>query len=205
VIYLIGGAPRCGKTTIAQALARERGCSWLPTDYLMSDFNRYIPEPERVGQLLPGQSNDARYSQHSIEEIVQSYHRRAHAAGPGITSIVEYAHSDDRDLILEGFHLEPWLIRELQLRYTEGVCGAVLVCLDPAKLTERLRSATDSTDWVARSTDDPTTFPKIAAMVVAYSLKIQDEATALALPVVVCDQGLHEATGIALDRLAPAS
>lgn len=200
MIYLIGGAPRCGKSSVAEALARERDCSWLPTDYLMSAFNRYIPEQERVSQLLPGQTNDVRYARHSTEEIVQSYHRRAQASGPGITSIVEYAHGDGRDLILEGFHLEPWLIRDLQARYG-GVLGALLVCLDAGALTERLRRTTDSTDWVARSTSDPATFPKIGAMVVAYSLELQAEAVGLGLPVVVADSGLRAATTDVLGQL----
>jgi 2-phosphoglycerate kinase len=203
VIYLIGGAPRCGKTTIAQALAKERGCSWLPTDYLMSAFNRYVPEDERATQLLPGQSNDDRYAQHSVEEIVESYHRRAQAAAPGITSIVEYAHSDRRDLILEGFHLEPWLIRDLQTRYGESICGVLLVCLDPVKLSERLKD--EDAGWVVRLTSEPTTFPKIAAMVVAYSAKLQAQATELGLPVVSGDQSLEVAMSIALDRLVRAS
>jgi 2-phosphoglycerate kinase len=201
VIYLIGGAPRCGKTSVAQALARELGCSWLPTDYLMSAFNRYAPEHERVGQLLPGESNDVRYSRHSIEEIVQSYHRRARAASAGITSIVEYARSDSRDLILEGFHLEPWLMHDLQSRYGE-VSGAVLICLDADKLVERLSTNSDPDDWVSRNTSEPATFPKIAAMVVSYSLELQGEAADLALPVVVADNGLEAATTDALERLA---
>jgi 2-phosphoglycerate kinase len=204
VIYLIGGAPRCGKTTIAQALANERGCSLMPTDYLMSAFNRYVPEGERATQLLPGQSNDVRYSQHSTEEIVESYHRRAQAAAPGITSIVEYAHNDRRDLILEGFHLEPWLIRDLQTRYGDGICGVLLICLDPAKLSERLRDAEDATGWVARTTRDATTIPKIAAMVVAYSAKLQAQATELGLPIVNGDLGLETATSSAVNGLARA-
>ena len=188
MIYLLGGAPRCGKTTVARALARELGCSWLPTDYLMSAFNRYIPEAERASQLLPGQSNDIRYSLHPIDEIVESYHRRARAAAPGITSIVEYAHSDGRDLILEGFHLEPWLIHDLRSRYVDGVSGAVLVCLDPIKLTQRLSTTEDPASWVARLTSDPATFAKIADMVVACSLELQAEAVEHGLPVVPGDR-----------------
>jgi len=41
-LHLIGGAPRCGKTTLARRLAQALGCSHVPADYLGSAFANYI-------------------------------------------------------------------------------------------------------------------------------------------------------------------
>jgi hypothetical protein len=46
MLYLIGGAPRCGKTTLARQLAQALGCSHVPADYLGTAFANYIPISE---------------------------------------------------------------------------------------------------------------------------------------------------------------
>ena len=47
MIYLIGGAPRCGKTKIAKALAEKTHFPWFPADYLGAVVFPYIPENEQ--------------------------------------------------------------------------------------------------------------------------------------------------------------
>lgn len=34
MIYLIGGPPKCGKTTLAKQLAKKLGIQWVATDTL---------------------------------------------------------------------------------------------------------------------------------------------------------------------------
>lgn len=41
MIYLVGGPPRCGKTTAARRLAERLCCSRLPVDYLTTALMGY--------------------------------------------------------------------------------------------------------------------------------------------------------------------
>ncbi len=57
VLYLIGGAPRCGKTALGQSLARERGIGWLSTDTVRDVVNLAMPTLYESGG--PGVAPDA--------------------------------------------------------------------------------------------------------------------------------------------------
>ena len=51
MIYLIGGSPRCGKTTVAKKLAMKSHIPWFPADYLASAVSQYISEGERADKF----------------------------------------------------------------------------------------------------------------------------------------------------------
>ena len=50
VIYLVGGAPRVGKSTLAQRLLISDGIPWLPTDVIRTVVRRVVPEVDAVDQ-----------------------------------------------------------------------------------------------------------------------------------------------------------
>lgn len=43
MIYLIGGPPKCGKSTDARRLAHHTGAAWLPLDSVESVIYHYLP------------------------------------------------------------------------------------------------------------------------------------------------------------------
>lgn len=53
---LLGGAPRCGKTRLAQRLASERGIGWLSTDTIRDVVAMQLPALYESGG--PGESHD---------------------------------------------------------------------------------------------------------------------------------------------------
>src|SRR6476620_10599326 len=71
MLYLIGGAPRCGKTTVARQLAKTRCCSRVPADYLGTAFTNYIPATELQERYPAWQTAtvDERYERYSSAEI----------------------------------------------------------------------------------------------------------------------------------------
>lgn len=50
VIYLVGGAPRVGKSSLAQRLLVSDGIPWLPTDVIRTVVRRVVPEVDAVDQ-----------------------------------------------------------------------------------------------------------------------------------------------------------
>ena len=42
MIYLIGGPPKCGKTTLAKRLSKSLGIPWVSTDTLQCVIKPYI-------------------------------------------------------------------------------------------------------------------------------------------------------------------
>jgi predicted kinase len=44
VLYLVGGAPRVGKSALAQQLLEADGIPWLPTDVVRTVLRRVLPE-----------------------------------------------------------------------------------------------------------------------------------------------------------------
>ena len=50
VLYLVGGAPRVGKSALAQRLLEADGIPWLPTDVIRTVLRRVLPELDAVDQ-----------------------------------------------------------------------------------------------------------------------------------------------------------
>jgi hypothetical protein len=49
-LYLVGGAPRVGKSSLAQRLLQVDGIPWLPTDVLRTVLRRVLPELDAIDQ-----------------------------------------------------------------------------------------------------------------------------------------------------------
>lgn len=56
--YLIGGPPRCGKTTLAKELSSRLGVSWISTDMIDNMLKPYLSAGGRVTDLF---GNEQRY------------------------------------------------------------------------------------------------------------------------------------------------
>ena len=50
IVYLVGGAPRVGKSSLAQRLLAIDGIPWLPTDVIRTVVRRVAPEVDAVDQ-----------------------------------------------------------------------------------------------------------------------------------------------------------
>jgi len=165
VIYLLGGPPCCGKTTVARQLARASGSAWMHTDYLATAFAAYAHTDDASAPQLalpPGmpreRRNDARYARYTATEVVAHYRALAGRAWPGLRAIIEYALFDGESLVLEGFHFDPALLRDWLAGDGAGYAGDVmpvfLVREEPTDIERALRRGGHARDWVTTQTRD---------------------------------------------------
>lgn len=208
MIYLIGGAPRCGKTIAARRLQQILGCSYLPSDYLGAVIGRYIPAEQRA-TLLPavgsGTANDERFARFSAAEMLVGFQMRARTSWPGIQALIEYALYDNQDYIIEGFHIEPAFAHHLANTYgSQHLRVGFLVKTDLAAITTGLRDARERRDWAHERTADPATFQLIAAWVQHYSAYIQAEANGYGYPTFPTDTAFEASITAALQYFADA-
>jgi 2-phosphoglycerate kinase len=204
MLYLIGGAPRCGKTTLARQLAQALGCSHVPADYLGTAFANYIPISE-LPQRYPAWGTttvDERFATYTAAQIIANYRTKAATVWPGLRAFCEYALLQRHPMVLDGYQLEPRFIHELIEAYPQHpIAAAVLTRTQVERIRDDLARTTDPEDWVGQSTTQAITFTRIAEMVGQYSHFFSAEAARYQLASFDMDAGFHDQIAQALAYL----
>ncbi len=178
MIYLIGGPPRCGKSTAARRLSVLTGACWFPADYVGSMITGYIPEPDR-DTLWPYSSLGAheRYATFTAEEIIKSYRTRARTSWMALESLVAYALGEGRDFVVEGYHVEPEFARRMISEHGESnVCACFLCKHDQADIVAGIAKGVPENDWLVSNVKEEATYGRVVAMVRRYSEIVGGEA-----------------------------
>lgn len=183
MIYLIGGPPKCGKTTFAKALSKELDIPWISADTLQTigraysskrdDIKKYPHAAIRKGN----RNNDEFYQKYSAKKIVAAYIKQAKTTGLAIdmTAICEIA--DGNDYIIEGYQVEPILAAKLSKKYGQEKFTCLFLTKTDSKLfVQNLKKSTTPNDWILTNTKKEETFKKIAEMVKVYSVYFRVEA-----------------------------
>lgn len=184
MIYLIGGPPRCGKTTLAEALAKKISFPYFTLDHVTTVVAPYIPEreyaarlPLHVARQETNYSNDVFYARYSTEQIVDFYLCQAGTYWAGVENFIKYAVQDEHDLILEGWQILPHLLHAMITPGNQDTLKVIfLYKTDVGHIVSGLRANTGRGDWVINNTKDESTFPAIAEMISYFGGHIEREA-----------------------------
>ena len=210
MIYLIGGAPRCGKTTIAQQLSKRLRVPWISADTLESIVTEYFSD-EELDQCLPKRrmrvqtkhSNDLMYSTFTAKQIVNAYRKQAKATQKAIEMLVLVQEQEGQDYIIEGYQVHPALMKKLIKKYgAHHVRAMVVTRFDVEGIVKGCLSHKAKSDWFTQKTKDPATYPKIATMIAQYSRTFEREAKKLGIQTINMDQNFNEQVKEAVRRLA---
>jgi 2-phosphoglycerate kinase len=205
MIYLIGGPPKCGKTTLAKALSKSLGIPWVSTDTLQSVIKPYINK-EDFSEKFPisnqrEKDNDEKYSKYSSIEIIEAYKKQAKTVHPAIDMFAVCEITDGNDFIIEGYHIEPELAFKLNSKYPDKIKSIFLVKSDKEKFISSIKKSTTPNDWIIARTHNEATYQKIAEMICEYGKIIKAESEKHNLAVLNMDDNFDSQIKKAVDSL----
>lgn len=109
-IILIGGAPTTGKSTVAQALARQLDLPWLSTDQIRNTM-RVVADEDKYPNLFNGGLDAETFlTSFTASEIVDKEIVQSEAAWLGIRAFIEEDYTWPRGFIIEGVNVLPHLV-----------------------------------------------------------------------------------------------
>lgn len=180
MIYFIGGPPKCGKTTLAKKLSQLKSIPYVSTDTLQNVVKPYC-DSKKLSHYFPStyqraESNDEKYNLYSTSDIIEAYRKQAKTLYEAIDMFVLSEIIDGNDFILEGYHLEPELIAQLELKYPGQIKSVFLLKNNKEKFISDIPKSTTPNDWILVKTNDSKTYLKIAKMISEYSKSISEES-----------------------------
>lgn len=192
MIYLIGGPPRCGKSTLAKRLSEKLGISLIPTDLLDNMLKPYFSEQELVQKYPKDElrkkthgNNEEMYSTFSAEKIVNAYMKQGEVVEPALIEIFDYYLAYKQDVVMEGFHLSPAFVSEALNKYGNKDIKSVFLIKENVKdVLAGIESDESEYCWVKNKSKSAEIYPKIAEMISLFSSRIKKEAEKEGLKVI---------------------
>lgn len=89
-LYLVGGAPRVGKSTLAQRLLHGDGIPWLPTDTIRTVLRRVLRDLDALDQ-------------DPVDPVLLAEFMYSH-----IEQAAEVCAEEAETFLIDGFELAPW-------------------------------------------------------------------------------------------------
>ncbi len=185
MIYLIGGPPKCGKTTLAKKISKKLGIQWVASDTLQvvarEYVSRYVSKKE-FDELYPhnaqkGGSNDETYSLNTPKQIAKNYMRQAKTSYDAIDMFSICEITDGNDYIVEGYHITPQLAARLIKKYGNKHFRVLfLVKADIEKFVRDVKKSSTPNDWILTKTKEKETLYRIAEMISYYGQFFDKEA-----------------------------
>ena len=211
MIYLIGGPPRTGKTTLAKKLSKRLGISWLSTDTLEVVSRAYVNKSEWekkypytfMRRNHGNRNNDYFYREYSAEKIISALKKQAKTAVPAIDNFIANEIANGNDFILEGYHLDPALVNKLVRKFGKKNFKVVfLTKLDSQKFAEDVYKSTTPNDWLLVLTKKAETFVKVGHMVAKYGDYFEKEAKRFKFRIINTDSNFKKQLQAAVNYLA---
>ena len=183
MIYLISGAPRCGKTILSKKITVSQRIPLLSTDSISPIIVKYIPKSQLKKKMPSEFSKGSEYisSRRSLEiDIIE-----ARTMWSGIKALIKELDSSKQDYIIEGVHLLPKLVMQLKKeKYWKNIKSIYLIKKDPYKIIKGFCINKGDFDWVRRCLSDKHKIQNIAEMVKLKSLYFEKEAKKYKLKII---------------------
>jgi 2-phosphoglycerate kinase len=197
MVYLIGGAPRCGKTILSKKLAAKKKISWISTDSIWSVVSSYTPK-DQIGKKFPYRKT--RLGLHDPKSLLRAEITESKTLWPGIKAFIKKLIDSREDCVIEGVHLMPALVNGLKrTKYWNNIKILYLVKEDPRKIKSGFSRNAAAHDWLSPLLKNPQIREAAAEMVREKSRYISAEARKYGFKVVVMDDDFEKKI-VALSR-----
>ncbi|MCX6743823.1 MAG: hypothetical protein NT116_06365 [Candidatus Parcubacteria bacterium] len=181
MIYLIGGAPRCGKTILAKKIAATKKIGWISTDNLWEVVFYSTPKSQRRAKFpfhfAPKPKNKYHFEVYSPEEHWRMDMTESDSIWPGVKALIEHLINCRHDYVIEGVNLLPRLVNQLKnTRYWKNIRVVYLVKTDLNQIKEGIPKNKEH-DWILEGGIDVAgRLDKAAAMIQFESRYMEKEA-----------------------------
>lgn len=201
MIYLIGGPPKCGKTTLSKRMFRKHRIPWISTDTLQCIAYEYTKPKDRpkkfpwtVIRKKTKRVNDVLYDNYHWRDIIKLYRTPAKDTFKAVDAFVASEIAEDHNYILEGHALEPQFVHKLQNKYGKKHIKVIfLVKEDEGAFIENIHESETTNDWIIRRTKSPERiYPKIAKMICEYGKLTEKNAKKYRFKVINTDRSFHK-------------
>jgi hypothetical protein len=181
MIYLIGGAPRLGKSTFAKALQADRSLLSISTDAIRAMVFQ-MTDPGLRAELLPccvPRSKIGEQFKDTTQDWVKRQTKEAQTLHAAVFALIDYHIRTDGDLVLEGVHILPTLVQSLMESNPMKVKAIFITDCDEGNVLLNLSCHTSSFNWLAGL--DKQILKAVAKCVVEYSNVLERQAQILQL------------------------
>lgn len=179
-VYLIGGAPGAGKTTLGCALAARLGGSSITIDDLTT-VAQALTSPEQPGDLFlfTGQSYLEYFTNTSPAQMQADAERQHAAIWPAVRRLIEKRVKNSAvPMVIDGWHLRPDRVAALDVA---GV-APYWIYMDPKALELRERA---NTEFLQGSTNPDRMFENFMARSLWINELVLREAERFGQPVLM--------------------
>lgn len=117
--YLIGGAPRTGKTTLAERIAAEHGVKSLPTDSISAIMTKLVRREDYPNLFYKqGLTVEAFYEKYDTPaKEVEAGVKAGYDTEVATTVIIEHTLPAWKVIVVEGAFITPSFVRRFQEKY----------------------------------------------------------------------------------------
>jgi 2-phosphoglycerate kinase len=201
MIYLIGGPPRCGKTTLAKALSKKLKISWISADALECASRPYVPKKNQKKKYpysyLRGhgkdRNNDEFYSIYSTTKIISVLKKQAKTVETAVEMFIAHELDNHNDYIIEGYHITPAFRTKMVKTYgKKNIRTVFLTKFDAEQFAKDVHKSSTPNDWLLVLTKKEETFLKVGKMVAKYSEYFEKEAKKFKLKTVNMDKNFSK-------------
>ncbi|MFH1142422.1 MAG: hypothetical protein ABIH67_02740 [Candidatus Uhrbacteria bacterium] len=211
MIYLIGGSPRSGKTTLSIKLSKKLGVPWISSDYIRSFILPYIPKKD-IAFRMPIEemffkkskcNNDLYYQNYSLSEQIQADIIEGKTMWPGIKRFIENSIWSKNSFIIDGVHLLPEMVSQFKgTSFWKNIKIVYLVKTDEEKILPGFWKSNDPSDWLLTCTKKDKIFSEAAKMVAKFGRYLEKEAKKYGLKVYNTDQNFQKKINQAVKNLS---
>lgn len=110
-IYLIGGMPTAGKSTIAQSMSDHFHIPWISTDQIR-EVMRIVADRNQYPKLFTpeGYSAERFLTEYDAQQIVDMELEQGEATWPGVSKLIRDDYTWPQGFVIEGVGILPHLI-----------------------------------------------------------------------------------------------
>ena len=190
-VFLIGGAPVVGKTSLARKLSEDVGLPWISTDTIRSLMQRVVRKEDYPALFYPSMSQAKDYlADHGPKEIIDDQNSESLAVWQGVQGILGSDYPW-KSYIIEGVAVLPKLVNEA-MGHVDNICPMFLYEDRKERIRKVIfeRGLWDDADKCSNELKE-----KEVSWVVMFNKFIKEEAAAYGFPLIEYkDNGSHVKT-----------